>query len=376
MRIACIATSEVPSRKANSIRVMKVCQSFADLGHSVRLWLPGRTPDISWADLSDHYGLRDQFPIRWLRGFEMLRRYDFCFFALLDAVIWQADLFYVWPLQGAALASRLGLSTALEIHDLPSGSFGPWLFRNFLRGSGARRLFPITDALRYWLAREYKTSLKEPFTIVSPLAVDINQYTDLPTAEEARRELGMEQAFTAGYTGHLYPGRGIDLLVELARRNPKMRFIWAGGEAVAIRLWNKRLSNAGVNNVRLMGFVPNTQLPLIQAACDVLMMPHERRVSASGGGDIARFTSPMKMFEYLATGRAILASDLPVLREVLNENNAVLIAPEDIDAWNGALRVLEVNEDKRRALGNQARKDAEKYTWVERARRTLEGIAD
>jgi glycosyltransferase involved in cell wall biosynthesis len=186
----------------------------------------------------------------------------------------------------------------------------------------------------------------------------------------------MEQAFTAGYTGHLYPGRGIDLLVELARRNPKMRFIWAGGEAVAIRLWNKRLSNAGVNNVRLMGFVPNTQLPLIQAACDVLMMPHERRVSASGGGDIARFTSPMKMFEYLATGRAILASDLPVLREVLNKDNAVLIAPEDIDAWNGALRVLEVNEDKRRALGNQARKDAEKYTWVERARRTLEGIAD
>ncbi|UCF62471.1 MAG: glycosyltransferase [Anaerolineaceae bacterium] len=306
----------------------------------------------------------------------MLRRYDFCLLALLDAVIWQADLFYVWPLQGAAIASRLGLSTALEIHDLPSGNFGPWLFRNFLRGSGARRLLPITDALRYWLAREYKISLKEPFTVVSPLAVDIDQYTDLPTAEVARRELDMEEAFTAGYTGHLYPGRGIDLLMELARRNPKMRFLWAGGEAVAIELWRKRLSNAGIKNVHMMGFVPNTQLPLIQAACDVLMLPHERRVSASGGGDIARFTSPMKMFEYLATGRAILTSDLPVLREVLNEDNAVLIAPEDIDAWNGALRVLEVNEDKRRALGNQARNDAVKYSWVERARRALEGLAD
>jgi glycosyltransferase involved in cell wall biosynthesis len=113
---------------------------------------------------------------------------------------------------------------------------------------------------------------------------------------------------------------------------------------------------------------------MIQAACDVLMMPHERRVSASGGGDIARFTSPMKMFEYLASGRAILASDLPVFREVLNENNAVLIAPEDIDAWNGALRVLEINEDKRRTLGNRARSDAARYTWVERARRSLEGL--
>jgi len=376
MRIACIATSEVPSRKANSIRVMKVCQSFIDLGHSVRLWLPGRTPDFSWTDLIVHYGIRDRFPIRWLRGAITLRRYDFCLFAVLDAAIWKADLFYIWPLQGAALTSRLGLSTALEIHDLPGGRFGPWLFRNFLRGTGARRLLPITDALRNWLAREYKTSLDAPFTMVSPLAVDLERYADLPTADNARRELGLEEAFTVGYTGHLYPGRGIDLLMELARRNPKMRFLWAGGEPVAIELWSKRLSNAGVNNVRLMGFVPNTQLPLIQAACDVLMMPHERRVSASGGGDIARFASPMKMFEYLCSGRAILASDLPVLREVLNEDNAVLIAPEDVDAWNGALRVLEIHEDRRHALGNQARIDAAKYTWVERARRSLEGLTE
>ena len=376
MRIACIATSEVPSRKANSIRVMKVCQAFIDLEHSVRLWLPGRTPDITWEDLSEHYGLRERFPIRWLRGPLKLRKYDFCLLAILDAIIWKADLFYFWPLQGAALASRLGLSTALEIHDLPGGRLGPWLFRNFLRGSGACRLLPITDALRSWLAREYKVPLEVPFTIVSPLAVELEQYVDLPSAENARRELGLEEAFTVGYTGHLYPGRGIDLLLELARRNPKMRFLWAGGEPVAVERWSKRLSNAGVNNVRLMGFVPNRQLPLIQAACDVLMMPHERRVSASGGGDIARFTSPMKMFEYLASGKAILASDLPVLREVLNEDNAVLIAPEDIDAWNGALRVLEVNEDRRRALGNQARTDAAKYTWVERARRSLEGLTN
>jgi glycosyltransferase involved in cell wall biosynthesis len=237
-------------------------------------------------------------------------------------------------------------------------------------------LLPITDALRNWLAREYKASLEAPFTIVSPLAVDTERYADLPTTEEARRELGLQEAFTAGYTGHLYPGRGIELLMELARRNPKTRFLWAGGEQAAIERWSKRLSNAGINNVRLMGFVPNTQLPLIQAACDVLMMPHERRVSASGGGDIARFTSPMKMFEYLSSGRAILTSDLPVLREVLNEDNAVLIAPEEIDAWNDALRSLEANEDRRRALGNQARIDAARYTWVERAQRSLDGITE
>jgi glycosyltransferase involved in cell wall biosynthesis len=354
---------------------MKVCQAFIDLGHSVRLWLPGRTPNTNWRDLSQHYGIRDRFPIRWLRTARRLRRYDFCLFAVVEAALWKADLLYQWPLQGAALSSRLGLPTALEIHDLPGGRFGPWLFRQFLSGSGSRRLIPITEALRAWLAREYKVSLEAPFVMVSPLGVDLERYTDLPTTEEARRELGLEEAFTVGYTGHLYPGRGIDLLMELARRNPNMRFLWAGGEEAAIERWTERLSSAGVKNVRLLGFVNNTQLPMVQAACDVLMMPHERRVSSSGGGDIARFTSPMKMFEYLSSGRAILASDLPVLREVLNDGNAILIAPEDVEAWNDALRSLAVNEERRQALATQARIDVARYTWVERARRSLEGLS-
>ena len=274
------------------------------------------------------------------------------------------------------MASRLGLPTVLEIHDLPGGRFGPWLFRQFLRGSGARRLLPITEALRTWLAREYKTSLNAPFAMVSPMGVDFERYADLPSAEEARRKLELEEAFTAGYTGHLYPGRGIELLLELARRNPEIRFLWAGGEAAAIARWRERLSNADVKNVRLLGFVTNTQLPLVQAACDVLMIPHERRVSSSGGGDIARFTSPMKVFEYLSAGRAILASDLPVLREVMNEGNAILIPPENIHAWSEALRSLLVNEEQRHTLGAQARIDAVRYTWVERARRGLEGLSD
>jgi glycosyltransferase involved in cell wall biosynthesis len=355
---------------------MKVCQAFIELGHSVHLWLPGRTPNVSWQELSEHYGIRNRFPIRWLRVARGLRGYDFCLVAVLEAALWKADLLYLWPLQGAAMASRLGLPTALEIHDLPGGRLGPWLFRQFLRGSGACRLLPITDALRTWLAREYKVSLDAPFTMVSPLGVDFERYIDLPSVEEARRELGLEETFTAGYTGHLYPGRGIDLLMELARRNPEMRFLWAGGEAAAIARWRERLSNAGVRNVRLLGFVTNTRLPWVQAACDVLMIPHERRVSSSGGGDIARFTSPMKMFEYLSAGRAILASDLPVLREVLNEGNAILIPPENVDRWSDALRSLAVDEEQRRALGAQARIDAGRYTWVERARRSLEGLSE
>jgi len=374
MRIACIATSEVPSRKANSIRVMKVCQAFIGLGHTIQLWLPGRAPDVSWQFLAEHYGIRDRFPIRWIRAARRLRRYDFCLRAVLAARLWRADLYYIWPLQAAALASRRGLPTVFEIHDQPQGRFGPWLFGQYLRGSGARRLLPITEALRAWLERVYKVSLEPPFVVIAPTGVDLERYVDLPTPEEARRELGMQESFTVGYTGHLYPGRGIDLMLELARRNPTMQFIWAGGEPAAVDRWRRRLAGSGVDNVQVLGFVSNERLPLVQAACEVLLMPYERRISVSGGGDTARFASPMKVFEYLAATRAIISSDLPVLREVLNDKNAILVPPEDVDAWNDAIRSLDSDPDRRQHLAFQARSDATRYTWIERAKRSLQDM--
>ena len=374
MRIACIATSEVPSRKANSIQVMKVCQAFIDLGHTIKLWLPGRAPDVSWQFLAEHYGIKDQFPIRWIRAARQLRRYDFCLRAVLAARLWGADLYYTWPLQAAAIASKRGLPTVLEIHDEPKGRFGPWLFGQYLRGSGTRRLLPITESLRAWLERVYKVSLESPLAVIAPMGVDLERYADLPTPVEARQELAIRETFTAGYTGHFYPGRGIDLLLELARRNPAMQFIWAGGEPAAVDRWRRRLAGSGVDNVQVLGFVSNARLPLVQAACEVLLMPYERRISVSSGGDTARFASPMKVFEYLASERAIISSDLPVLREVLNEKNAVLVPPEDVIAWNDAIQSLALNPDQRQHLASQARSDAARYSWIERARRSLQDM--
>ena len=374
MRIACIATSRVPSRTANSIQVMKVCQAFVELGHEVRLWLPGKAAGVAWPHLGEHYGVRRPFPITWLRSARLLRRYDFCLRAVLGARGWGADLYYVWPYPAAALASRLGLPTALEVHDRPQGRFGPGLVRSFLHGPGARRLLPTTEALRAWLASAYGLALESPFVVITPNGVELERFQDLPSPARARASVGFPETFTAGYTGQLYPGRGVDLLLELARRNPAVRFVLAGGEPAAVERWQARVAEAGLTNMELIGFVPNERLPLVQAACDVLLMPHERHVSDSGGGDIAEYTSPMKVFEYLGSGRAILSSDLPVLREVLNESNALLAPPEDADAWDRALRRLAGDPVLRATLAGRARKDAARYTWVERARRAVEGL--
>jgi glycosyltransferase involved in cell wall biosynthesis len=248
------------------------------------------------------------------------------------------------------------------------------LLRAYLRGRGARRLLPITASLRNQVAATYPLPTYPDFVHVAPMGVDLDRYRGLPEPREARRRLGWPETLTVGYTGHLYAGRGIDLLLKLALLRPQLRFVVVGGEPAAVEHWRQEARSAGAANLELLGFVPNAELPRYQSACDVLVMPSQRHIAGSSGGDIGGVASPMKVFEYLAAGRAILASDLPVFREVLSESNAVLAPPEDVDAWVQALDNLSAHPDRRARLGEQARRDATQYAWTERARRSLEGI--
>lgn len=374
MRIAFISASKIPSRTANSIQVMKVCNAFCALNHQVTLWVPGFNPGVNWDDLKSLYGIDYDFPIHWLRSSDVFRKYDFSLRAVFAARFWGADLLYVWPLQAAALASRLKLPTLLEAHDRPRGRLGPSLMRWYLTGAGAVRLLPITVALRQWLAEFYRVELAEPFALVSPMGVDLKQYDNLPDPIEARKQLELPEGFTAGYTGHLYPGRGLELLYQVALRKPGIKFLWVGGEKSAVDLWRERVERDGIGNLHIHGFVPNEELPLFQAACDVLMMPYESKVSVSSGADTAAFASPMKVFEYMAVGRPILSSDLPVLLEVLNSTNSVILPMDQVEAWCDTLQEMMVDPARRKSLAGHARADVYQYSWIERAKRSIQDL--
>jgi glycosyltransferase involved in cell wall biosynthesis len=374
MRIACISTSQVPSKTANSIQLMKACSALAELGHDVRLWILGSDPEMEWADLARHYGVKNRFAVKWVADFPWPRGWWYSLRAVRAARRWRADLYYVWPYQAAALASGMGLPTLLELHDRPHGRMGPVLFRRFLRGSGARRIASTTTALLEWVQERYGELILLPSTVVAPNGVDLDRYLDLPAAEDARRLLDLPEQLTAGYTGHLYRGRGLDLMVELAKRHPEVSFLWVGGEESAVEQWRARFEERELENVRLLGFVPNDEMPMVQASCDVLLMPYEEHIEVSSGGDTVDFASPMKVFEYLAAGRAILASDLPVIREILNESNSVLLPPGDVDSWAGAMETLMSDPGQRNWLAAHAKEDALQYSWVTRAGRVLEGL--
>ena len=181
---------------------------------------------------------------------------------------------------------------------------------------------------------------------------------DMPTCpypEEARKQLGLRDGFTVGYSGHFYPGRGMELLTEIARLLPEVNFLWMGGRQEDIAPWQETLAEQSIHNVTITGFIPNSRLPLYQAAADVLVMPYGKKISGSSGGDISRVINPMKMFDYLAAGRPIIASEIPVFHEILTKETAIFCEPENAQDWAKAIQDLQDNPEKRAQMGASAK---------------------
>ncbi|MEX1071045.1 MAG: glycosyltransferase family 4 protein [Anaerolineales bacterium] len=370
MKIAVIAQGSIPAQSANSIQNMKMAQALASLGNEVRIFAPGRDPNLPWEQISKHYGLEQRLAIQWVPSLAWLRRYDFALSSVNAARAWGADLIYTRLPQAAALASRRGVPAIFELHDLPTGTMGPWLIRRFIEGHGARRIIVNTRHLAEAIKARYALPADTSFLLVAPNGVDLQRYADLPDPEGARKSLGLADAFTAGYTGHLYAGRGAELILEMAKRLPEMNLLFVGGRKDDVQRMREKAHE--LKNVRIVGFVPQGEVPLYQAACDVLLMPYGRQVGSSSGADIAAFTNPLKMFEYLASGRSILASDLPILGEVLNEKNAIILPGEDLDAWVEALGGLQASPQRRAELSAAAKETAGLFSWEKRAALVLQ----
>lgn len=381
MKIACISTSRVPSSTANSIQVMKTCQGIARSGHDVALFVPAYDDTIQafsemgtdqkWKILSEQYGLVNRFQISWLPANPMWKRNDFAYLAVRRVLADKMESVYTWTVQSAVFGIMNGLPVIYEMHDLPTGKLGPLWFRMLVKIRGRKRLLSITRAL----VRSYKqrfSGLDDLDIIIAPNGVDLNQYQSLPAAHEARKMIRLPDAITILCAGHLYAGRGLDLFLGLAGQFPQHSFVWVGGRPDDVDEARRDASRLNLSNVIFTGYINNQFLPGYQAAADVLLMPYGRQIEGSGGGNSADICSPMKMFDYLATGRAILSSDLPVIHEVLNDTNAMFAAPEDLSSWVKNLSVLLEQPALRQRLAEQARADAAAYSWQARAERALE----
>ena len=371
MKIVAIAGSTIPSNTANSMQVMKACQALVQLGHELTLIVPGNR-QAKIVDLKSHYGLQIDFPIQWLASSS---RRLFTWQSVRRARALKPDMLYVWFPQSAVFGLLHALPVIFEIHIQPTGLLGPLWHRVFANLRGRKRLVSITRSLVDMLERDYHMRLEPDEVVIAPNGVDLERFASLPSPETARRQIDIRPAPTVMCTGHLYAGRGADLFLALAKLIPRAHFVWVGGRPEDVNIWKRRAEAESISNITFTGFIPNQDLPLYQAAADILLMPYSRSIMGSSGtANSASVASPMKMFEYMAAGRTIVSADLPVIREVLNETNAVFCKPDDVGDWRLEIEKLLNNQARRAELGKQALRNVEGYTWLAREERVLEGF--
>jgi glycosyltransferase involved in cell wall biosynthesis len=349
---------------------MKMCAALARRGHHVVLVAKRGDEDTGRAvDDHDFYRVERSFAIDKIAR-PAARGGGIVYAAGVAAAIvrrrrW-ADLAYCRDPVAALIATQLGIPVVFEAHGVPSS---PWIRRALaraLRRPRAAGVVAISDALRRDLA---DVALCDP---ARPVVV-AHDASDPPVSARVRRPVGDRP--TVGYVGSLYPGRGVEMIVELARRMPACRYVVVGGTERDIAHWR----DAGVPpNVELVGFRPQAELPALYAGFDVVVMPHAAAgvLGATGASDISRWTSPMKMFEYMASGVPLVASDLPVLQEVLRDgDNALIARAGDVAAWQRAIERLITDDGLRDRLATAARADLERhYTWDARAAVVMTGL--
>jgi len=379
MKIAVITNSRIPSLTANSIQAMKVTQALMQLGHEVRMFAPAETEPATRESLLTHYGLRLAPDLKLIPSIRLFKRLDFVVHAQNAAEKFGAELIYTWLPQSAVLALVRHDPVVLEMHADVARN-GAWWLQEFWKRPGRKLMTVTTSALRNALERSTKIRFEDDALLVAPNGVELEKYDGLLNPNEARHQLNLPEGLTVGFTGHIYPGRGADLLFELAKQMPQVKFLWVGGTPELVDFWRARLTEAKMTNVTMTGFVKHEMIPLYQAASDILLMPYSRSISASSGQDIAEVINPMKMFEYMASGRAIVSADLPSIREVLNEGNAVLVEAGEwkmvIGNWRLEIESLLADESRRQVLASQAQKDVKQLTWVKREERVMERFTD
>ncbi len=371
MRIAYLSSSLVPSRTANSVHVMKMSEAFSKVGHEVLLTARrgGRDSEDPAGTIWKFYGIEQNFEIyfsqwRFSAGGNLWAGWK----AAFQALRWQVDIAYGRNLTACVLLTFRGIPVVFEAHSAiqNNGRLYRAAFRRMIRATSFSHLVVITEAL----AQNYFENWPE---LRGKILVASDGATALPEGVIKTAKLGSRAGrMQVGYTGHLYEGKGLDLVLNLARICNEFDFHVVGGTEQDVAYWRGR--DDLPENFFLHGFRPHAEIPSYLLAFDVVLLPNQLEVHAHGGTqDIGRWTSPLKLFEYMAAGRAIVCSDIPVLREVAeNEINMLLCQHDSVEEWAKAVRRLGASRDFREKLGVEARSQLEsRYTWEIRAQKVL-----
>lgn len=379
---------------ANIIQVVRMCEAFSKVGCTTTLFYPQYvTGNVVQANKwREYYGVEDNFEIRPLAT-PLTRQLSNIplFLPLLKSIgyllevrylihqecLSQNDVIYARCFLAARFFSLLRrflpknrrFSLFLEAHEMPSG----------LRSVVLRHvdgIVAITNSLKKDLIKQFR--LAQHRVRVAPDGVPETWCTQVSLSKEkARKIIGLEtDSAMVVYTGRLYQD-SIKSILEMAKHiQQDIHIVLVGppeeswsSVSDSLSALNQKIQSRGYNHITIVGPVSPSKVRYYHFAADLLLIPYTERLRTG------KHMSPIKVFEYMASGRPIVAFELPVLCEILrHKKNAYLVSEISGKALADGISVVLNDPELQMELGRRAREEAHQYTWTVRAKRILNFI--
>ncbi len=369
MKIIYVDNIRFPTERAHGYQIAQYCQQMGLLGHEVVLVTPNRSQE---KDVARYYGFDkirfthtaletgDALRYRWLPrslGY-LLQRWTFLRGVRCWARSQTADIWYTRsPAVIATLMDPRKKKWVLEVHDNPARNVRRWKKIQ----EEVRFFIPISEGMKSCLL---EAGIPESKTLVAHDGVDLEEVERSPKGQ-FRSRLGISpKKFLLVYTGSLYPWKGVDFVVKAWKRVPPgAALVIVGGPKEDYERLKNLLPREKDPRIHILPSMSRSEVFSLLKEADAALLP------TSPDFTIGRtYTSPLKLFEYLAAGLPILASDVPTAREVLTRRVAHFFV-QDTKAFITTLETMMNDGGWRQSAALEARALAKKYTWRARAER-------
>jgi len=380
-----ITNVHMPTGRAFGGQIMKMCAMFADSGINVEL-IHLKKEGISESDIFGYFGMKKDFSLKAVKLYNFLKlekyigRLSFYLQGLLFLIklifikLGKNSVIYTRQPEIAWLMKLRGFVACYECHDGIKN-------KKFLLKKLLKKVDYIIVTNSFIKDDFVKNGFKSNKIFVAPNGVDINNFDINVSKEDAIKNLNLEKKLLVSFKNKkilMYTGnfktkgvtKGIDeILKALALlKNPNLVFLAVGGSAPEIVYYKQMAIDIGVDGVYFLPRQSQVDLALFQKSADILLMPFPKLAHYE------YFMSPLKMFEYMASKRPIIASNLPSIKEVLNDHNAFLVKEGDVEDLAKGIEGIINNEQFAQNIAERAFKDVQKYSWKERAKNIHEFI--
>lgn len=355
------------SGRANTIQTLKTCEGLVKNGIQVKLYAPF-VRNCSLEKIYSEYGIKSKFEIRKVIHFPFLKFVLNSFVLLYHFLRDDNQIVYTRNIYFAFLASLTRRLVVYEAHQYSFARFYHTWSQTILLKILSKQINFILIVISYELKKKFRGS-----GIYTPMLVCHDGFDDNEEGQKKDNEnLCVEKSpfeTIAMYTGSLKRSKGLEHIEYLASKNKNVMFYVIGDNN---KFCDKKIVHklGMYDNIIMVGYIEHSKIYNYLKKADILLLLPTSR------GEYNDVTSPLKLFEYMFAGKAILTTDMPTFREVLKDRYHALIAQDNNLEVDSKFKILVQDKYLRNRLGNNARQEVSKYSWEKRAKKIIEYISE